>query len=52
MYMTVQGIVLRATDYNDTDTLLTLLTRSQGKLTVKARGLRKKNSPLTALCQL
>ena len=52
MYMTVQGIVLRATDYNDTDTLLTLLTRSQGKLTVKARGLRRKNSPLTAPCQL
>ena len=52
MYMTVQGIVLRVTDYNDRDALLTLLTASQGKLTVKARGLRRKNSPLVAPCQL
>lgn len=52
MYMTIQGIVLRVTDYNDRDALLTLLTREQGKLTVKARGLRRKNSPLTAPCQL
>lgn len=52
MYMTIQGIVLRVTDYNDRDALLTLLTRNHGKLTVKARGLRRKNSPLTAPCQL
>lgn len=52
MYMTTQGIVLRVTDYNDRDALLTLLTREQGKLTVKARGLRRKNSPLIAPCQL
>ncbi len=52
MYTTTQGIVLRVTDYNDRDALLTLLTRDQGKLTVKARGLRRKNSPLTAPCQL
>lgn len=52
MYMTVQGIVLRVTDYNDRDTLLTLLTNKLGKLTVKARGLRRKNSPLAAPCQL
>lgn len=52
MYMTVQGIVLRVTDYNERDALLTLLTASQGKLTVKARGLRRKNSPLVAPCQL
>ena len=52
MYLTTQGIVLRVTDFNDRDALLTLLTTSQGKLTVKARGLRKKNSPLIAPCQL
>ena len=52
MYMTIQGIVLRVTDYNDRDALLTLLTRQHGKLTVKARGLRRKNSPLIAPCQL
>ena len=52
MYMTIQGIVLRVTDYNDRDALLTVLTRQHGKLTIKARGLRRKNSPLIAPCQL
>ncbi len=52
MYLTVQGIVLRVTDYNDRDALLTVLTRGHGRLTIKARGLRRKNSPLTAPCQL
>lgn len=52
MYMTIQAVVLRVTDYNDRDALLTLLTRNHGKLTVKARGLRRKNSPLIAPCQL
>lgn len=52
MYLTTPGLVLRVTDYNDRDALLTLLTPEYGKLTVKARGLRRKNSPLTAPCQL
>ena len=52
MYLTIQAIVLRVTDYNDRDALLTVLTRNYGKLTVKARGLRRKNSPLIAPCQL
>ena len=52
MYLTIQAIVLRVTDYNDKDALLTVLTRSHGKLTIKARGLRRKNSPLIAPCQL
>ena len=52
MYLTIKGLVLRVTDYNDRDSLLTLLTADYGKITVKARGLRRKNSPLTASCQL
>lgn len=52
MYLTVQGLVLRVTKYNDKDALLTLLTSKNGRLTVKARGLSRKNSPLTAPCQL
>ena len=52
MYLTIQAIVLRVTDYNDRDALLTVLSRNHGKLTVKARGLRRKNSPLIAPCQL
>jgi len=52
MYLTTPALVIRVTAYNDTDALLTVLTRDHGKLTVKARGLRRKNSPLTATCQL
>lgn len=52
MYLKTQGLVLRVTAYNDHDALLTVLTKSDGKLTVKARGLRRKNTPLAAACQL
>ena len=52
MYLTIQALVLRVTAYNDTDSLLTVLTSDHGKLTIKARGLRRKNSPLVAPCQL
>ena len=52
MYLTIQGIVLRVSDYGDHDALLTVLSKKHGKLTVKARGLRRKNSPLSAVCQL
>ena len=52
MYLTIQGLVLRVTDYNDNDSLLTVLSRDHGKLTVKARGLRRKKSPLVGPCQL
>ncbi len=52
MYLKVKCLVLRVTAYNDTDALLTVLSQDHGKLTVKARGLRRKNSPLSACCQL
>ena len=52
MYLTVRGLVLRVTTYNDHDALLSLLTHAHGKLTVKARGIKRKNSPLVAPCQL
>lgn len=52
MYLTIRGLVLRVTTYNDKDALLTVLSQKHGKLTVKARGLYRKNSPLVAPCQL
>ena len=52
MYQTVQGLVIRRTDYNETDILLTLLTKELGRITVKARGARRKNSPLAVSSQL
>ena len=52
MYLNTKGLVVRVTPYNDTDAILSILTHSHGKLSVKARGLRRKNSPLIASCQL
>ena len=52
MYLNTTALVLRINDYNERDALLTLLTRDHGKITAKARGLRRKNSPLAASCQL
>ena len=40
MYIKTDGIVLREVAYQDSDKLLTVLTREYGKLTVRARGVR------------
>ena len=52
MHLTTQGIVLREVNYKESDKILTVLTRDLGKLTVKARACRRKNSPLSAAAQL
>ena len=52
MYHTIKALVLRVSVYNESDSILTLLTHDQGKISAKARGLRRKNSPLTGPCQL
>ena len=52
MYLTTQGLVIRVCPYNDSDAMLTVLTGEYGKISAKVRGLRKKNSPLAAPCQL
>ena len=52
MYLTVRGLVVQTTEYKERDSLLTLLTDELGRITVKARNVRRKNSPLTAACQL
>lgn len=52
MYLTTPGLVLRVSPYNDTDAMLTVLTGEYGKISAKVRGLRRKNSPLSAPCQL
>lgn len=52
MYLTVRGLVIRVTAYNDTDALLSVLSGEHGVITIKARGLRRKNSPLCGPCQL
>lgn len=52
MHATTKALVLRAVDYKESDRILTLLTAEQGKMTVSARGCRKKGSTIAAGCQL
>lgn len=52
MHITTKALVLRTTDYKESDKILTLLTQDQGKLTASARGCRKKGSAIAAGCQL
>ena len=52
MHIVTKGIVLRETNYKEADKILTVLTAEGGKRTVKARGCRRKGSPLAAASQL
>ena len=52
MHLTTTGIVLREVDYKESDKILTVLTRDNGRLTVSARGCRRKNSAIAAVSQL
>ena len=52
MYIKTDGIVLREVAYQDSDKLLTVLTREYGKLTVRARGVRSSRSWQAALLRL
>ena len=52
MYLKMDGIVLRETEYQEADKLLTVLTREHGKVTLKARNVKSRRSPLKAACQL
>lgn len=52
MHVTTKAIVLREAAYKESDKILTILTPDRGKLTVQARGCRKKGNGLSAACQL
>lgn len=52
MHMTTKALVLREVNYKESDKILTVLTENEGKLTLSARGCRKKGSPIAAACQL
>ena len=52
MYLKTRGLVLRETEYGDADKLLTVLTPEHGKMTLRARGVRRRSSPLKSPCQL
>jgi DNA repair protein RecO (recombination protein O) len=52
MYLNTTGLVLRETAYKDSSKILTILTETEGKLTVSARGALRKNSKMAAVTQL
>ena len=52
MYVNTSGIVLREVLYKDSSKILTVLTDSEGKLTVSAHGAHRKNSKLAAVTGL
>lgn len=52
MLQKCEGIVIRTTDYGETNKVVTLYTREWGKVGVMARGAKKTNSRLSAITQL
>ena len=52
MFKTVNALVLREVRYKEADRILTILTDTDGKLTVKARGALRKSSKTAAATQL
>lgn len=52
MLMKTKALILREVSYKESDRMLTLLTQERGKMSVSARGSRKKGSPIAAGTQL
>jgi len=48
----VKGIVVSSVDYNESDKILTILTFEKGKITVNAKGVRKKSSKLSHIARV
>lgn len=52
MYITTTGLVLRETEYKESSRILTVLTGTEGKLTVSAKGAKRRGSKTAASTQL
>ena len=52
MHMVTHALVLREVNYKESDKILTVLTKENGKMTLSARGCRKKGSAIAAASQL
>lgn len=51
LFQKVEGIVIRTTDYGETNKIITLYTRELGKVGVMARGAKKPKSRLSSISQ-
>lgn len=51
MYITTTGLVLRETMYKESSKILTVLTADEGKITVSAKGARRRGSKTAAATQ-
>ncbi|MCQ2451610.1 MAG: DNA repair protein RecO [Oscillospiraceae bacterium] len=52
MYVNTRGLILREVPYKETSKILTVLTADEGKLTVSAKGVRRRGSKLAPATQL
>ena len=52
MFQKVEGIVIRTTDYGETNKIVTIYSREFGKVSAMARGAKKPKSRLAAISQL
>lgn len=52
MLLKVEGIIIRSTDYGESNKILTIYTKEQGKIGVMARGAKKPKSRLSSISQL
>lgn len=48
MHLTTKALVLREVNYKEADKILTALTADEGKMTVSARGVRRKSGATAA----
>lgn len=51
MFVKSEGIILRTSDYGETNKVVTMLTRDLGKIAVMARGAKKPKSRLASITQ-
>jgi DNA repair protein RecO (recombination protein O) len=51
MFQKIEGIVLRAIDYGETNKIVTIFSRELGKISAVARGAKKPNSRLSSVSQ-
>lgn len=51
-FETVHGLVIKYSDYKESDRILSVLTVERGFMTLTARGCRKKNTSMSAACEI